>query len=192
MNVLQSQQSNLCQLHSYRMHDANTEVEMLTHHTATSDIRLSVDKAGQWLQLQAMSRTDILLTPAGGTGTILMFLPPGATAIVMNYWDSVARKSVQMESIYYWNLEYLDMQYFPVLLEDYEQTTDRPRCEKPSDDPYYDSQVSRSNLVHACLNVTQSECQLSTVLSTLIEEFSLAKCRSCSHSLMAHVYCWSA
>jgi len=93
------------------------------------------------LQLQTMSKTSILITPCGGTGTILTFLPPGASAIVMNYWQSVAGRSEQMESLYYWNLEYLDIQYFPVLLEDYEQTKDRPACEKGQDEPYFEQQV---------------------------------------------------
>ena len=93
------------------------------------------------LQLETMSRTDILITPCGGVGTVLLFLRPGATAIAMNYWNNVAEKSVQMESIYYWNLEYIDMQYLPVLPEDYELTTDRPGCEKSADDQYYKSQV---------------------------------------------------
>lgn len=93
------------------------------------------------LQLETMSRTDILITPCGGVGTVLMFLRPGATAIAMNYWNNVAEKSVQMESIYYWNLEYLNMQYLPVLLEDYELTTDRPGCEKSADEKHYETQV---------------------------------------------------
>ena len=36
------------------------------------------------LQLETMSRTDILITPCGGIGIVLLFLQPGATAIVMN------------------------------------------------------------------------------------------------------------
>ena len=48
--------------------------------------------------------------------------------------------SVQMERNYYWNLEYLDIQFFPVLAEDYELTTDRPSCEKDADDPYLEGQ----------------------------------------------------
>ena len=93
------------------------------------------------LQLETMSRTDILITPCGGVGTVLMFLRPGATAIAMNYWNNVAEKSVQMESIYYWNLEYLNMQYLPVLPEDYELTTDRPGCEKSVNEKHYKTQV---------------------------------------------------
>ena len=100
-----------------------------------------------------MSRTDILITPCGGIGTVLTFLPPGATAIVMNFWQSVTETSIQMESIYYWNLEFLDIQYFPVLLEDYDLSSDRPECEKPEDDPYFEEQVSRPSccLTSCCL-----------------------------------------
>lgn len=61
-------------------------------------------------QMDLMSRTSILITPCGGIGTVLTFLQPGATAIVMNYWQNVKNVSVQMEAIYYWNLEYLDLQ----------------------------------------------------------------------------------
>jgi hypothetical protein len=88
-----------------------------------------------------MSRTDILITPCGGVGTVLTFLPVGATAIVMNYWHTTLQTSVQMERNYYWNLEYLDIQFFPVLAEDYELTTDRPKCEKGPDDPFLEGQV---------------------------------------------------
>lgn len=101
------------------------------------------------LQLEAMSRTDILITPCGGVGTVLTFLPPGATAIVMNYWHTTLQTSVQMERNYYWNLEYLDIQFFPVLPEDYELTTDRPSCEKGADDPYLEGQVGRISWVAA-------------------------------------------
>ena len=61
------------------------------------------------MQLEVMSATSVLITPCGGVGTVLTFLQPGATAIVMNYWQNVANTSIQMEAIYYWNLEYLDL-----------------------------------------------------------------------------------
>ena len=48
-----------------------------------------------------MSETAVLLTPCGGLATVLTFLRPGATAIAMNYWHSLQRRSVQMEDIYY-------------------------------------------------------------------------------------------
>ena len=54
------------------------------------------------LQLETMARTSILITPCGGTGTVLTFLPPGSTAIVFNYWQDLRNVSIQMESIYYW------------------------------------------------------------------------------------------
>lgn len=107
------------------------------------------------LQLEAMSRTDILITPCGGVGTVLTFLPPGATAIVMNYWHTSLQTSVQMERNYYWNLEYLDIQFFPVLPEDYELTTDRPSCEKGADDPYLEGQVGQLCWVSAmCMSLS--------------------------------------
>ena len=55
------------------------------------------------LQLRAMSETSVLITPCGGTGTVLTFLQPGATAIVMNYWLPSISASMQMESLYYWH-----------------------------------------------------------------------------------------
>ena len=108
-----------------------------------------------------MSRTSILITPCGGIGTTLTFLRPNAKAIVMNYWLPQANTSVQMESMcalcrkrrqltspltlrccsYYHNLEYIDIEYFAVLPEDYETTMDRPGCEKTVDDPYYHTQA---------------------------------------------------
>ena len=97
-----------------------------------------------------MSRTDILITPCGGVGTVLTFLPPGATAIVMNYWHTTLQTSVQMERNYYWNLEYLDIQFFPVLAEDYELTSDRPTCEKGPDDPFLEGQVGPRCIVKDC------------------------------------------
>ena len=49
-----------------------------------------------------MAKTSVLITPCGGTGTVLTFLQPGSTAIVFNYWQDLKNISVQMESIYYW------------------------------------------------------------------------------------------
>ena len=116
------------------------------------------------LQLEAMSRTDILITPCGGVGTVLTFLPPGATAIVMNYWHTTLQTSVQMERNYYWNLEYLDIQFFPVLPEDYELTTDRPSCEKGADDPYFEGQAGLMSQcaepMHGACHALQPVCHL--------------------------------
>ncbi len=48
---------------------------------------------------------------------------------------------IQMEELYYHNIEYLDFQYFPVLEEDYMGTSDRPQCEKAPTDDSYSTQV---------------------------------------------------
>ena len=46
-----------------------------------------------------------------------------------------------MENMHYWNVEYLTIEYFPVLLEDYESTTDRPECESVDDSGHFNDQV---------------------------------------------------
>lgn len=94
------------------------------------------------VQLKIMSQTSILITPCGGTGTVLAFLQPGSTAIVFNYWLTVKTTSIQMESLYYWNLEHVNFEYVPVLPEDYEETTDRPGCELSTADEAYEQLVS--------------------------------------------------
>lgn len=63
---------------------------------------LDIHTSNLVVQLEAMAKTAILITPCGGTGTVLTFLPPGATAIIFNYWHDIKEVSVQMESIYYW------------------------------------------------------------------------------------------
>lgn len=80
-------------------------------------------------QVELMSETSILISPCGGLATVLAFLRPGATAIVMNFWHTHLNRSVMMEDAFYSNLEYLDLQYFPVSPADYEGTSDRPECE---------------------------------------------------------------
>ncbi|KAK9826354.1 hypothetical protein WJX81_001448 [Elliptochloris bilobata] len=85
-------------------------------------------------RLEAMARTAILITPCGGTGAISIFLPPGATAIVMNYYNDAAGVSMQLEEKFYSNVEHVKYQYFPILTEDYLDTTNRPGCEKSEQD----------------------------------------------------------
>ncbi|KAL4442053.1 hypothetical protein ABPG77_011314 [Micractinium sp. CCAP 211/92] len=80
-------------------------------------------------QVKLMSDTSILVTPCGGLATVLAFMRPGATAIAMNYWHTLHNRSMQLENNYYQHIEYLDLQYFPVTPQDYENTTDRPACE---------------------------------------------------------------
>lgn len=55
--------------------------------------------------------------------------------------SNVVLCNLQMEEIYYHNIEYIDFEYFPVLLEDYEDTSDRPACEKQPNQAHYSDQV---------------------------------------------------
>lgn len=80
-------------------------------------------------QAELMSESSILISPCGGIATSLVFLRPGSTAILFNYFHTLRNRSVQMEDVFYKHLEYLDLQYFPVSLKDYNQTRDRPPCE---------------------------------------------------------------
>lgn len=48
---------------------------------------------------------------------------PLPAAITVNYWNTEQQRSFQLEELYYRNLEYLDLQYFPVVPEDYQGTT---------------------------------------------------------------------
>lgn len=136
-----------------------------------------------------MSKTDILITPAGGTSSVLLFLQPGATAIVMNYWDDATEKSVQIDVQNYWNLEYLDIQYFPVLLEDYEQTTNRPECEKPTDDEYYSTQVTHfcSSEHTLTVNAKYNSCQSSPVAGTPFKSIQRLTEFSCTETEYLYV-----
>lgn len=50
----------------------------------------------------------------------------------------------QMEEPYYSNVEYIDWQYLPVVLKDYEGTSDRPGCEVSADAEHFPEQVSKA------------------------------------------------
>ena len=54
------------------------------------------------VQLMLMSATSVLITPSGGLGTVLMFLQPGASAIVFNFYQDHSKHTEQQENIYYW------------------------------------------------------------------------------------------
>jgi len=102
-------------------------------------------------QVELMSQTSILISPCGGLATVLSFLRPGSTAIVMNFWHTHLNRSVMMEDAFYQNLEYLDLQYFPVTLEDYTGTTDRPECElMPNGTRRHDSRFPQSGALVNC------------------------------------------
>ena len=62
------------------------------------------------MQLAAMSKTSILIAPGGGISAVLMFLQPGATAIVLNYWQPDLGTSIQLDAHNFRNIEHLDLQ----------------------------------------------------------------------------------
>ncbi|GAB4817394.1 hypothetical protein N2152v2_004440 [Parachlorella kessleri] len=111
---------------------------LLTRDEALSQGRMSLKQGPAGLQQQQqqgpagmvemMSNTSILVSPCGGIATVLAFMRPESTAIVMNYWDTVLKRSVNMENAFYSKLDYVDVQYFPVTLQDYKGTSDRPGC----------------------------------------------------------------
>ena len=49
----------------------------------------------------------MLITPTGGLAAIALFLQPGATAIVHNYWVVGRNMSEQLENIQAWNIEHV-------------------------------------------------------------------------------------
>ena len=85
----------VCVHHRHHCHHLH-QITSITITNFTNTVTLLV------VQLRAMAETRILITPCGGTGTVLTFLPHGATAIIMNYWVPARNASVQMESLYYW------------------------------------------------------------------------------------------
>ena len=76
-------------------------------------------------QLEALARTSVLVTPCGSLGALAVLLPPGATAVVMNYYQATTGANVQLDDAAFWNVDHVTMVYFPVGPEDYESTTVR-------------------------------------------------------------------
>ena len=80
------------------------------------------------MQVERMARTSVLVTPPGGLAQQVIFLPPGATAIMPNVLlDDL--NSAPLDIPDYAPLEYVHVQRLPVTQKDYARTTDRPQCE---------------------------------------------------------------
>ena len=54
------------------------------------------------------------------------------------------------------NLEYLDLDYFAVLPEDYNRTLDRPKCEKKPSDEHYSKLVRGACLPNSTCHMQHS------------------------------------
>ncbi|KAJ3334792.1 hypothetical protein HDU91_002524 [Kappamyces sp. JEL0680] len=73
-------------------------------------------------QLAIISKTGILVTPPGGISMLIPFLPPGAHAIILDYWGSDDRlvntrygESVSMEASL-WNVfPHVTKQYYQIM-----------------------------------------------------------------------------
>ncbi|PSC71910.1 Carotenoid cleavage dioxygenase 8 [Micractinium conductrix] len=86
-------------------------------------------KLTTYAQLHLMSNTSVLITPAGGIAAILNFLPHYATAITMSFFNTNTNASESPEDLFYRHMEYPTIEVFPVTLDDYQNTIDRPACE---------------------------------------------------------------
>ncbi|PSC70054.1 putative glycosyltransferase AER61 [Micractinium conductrix] len=80
-------------------------------------------------QVKLMSDTSILITPSGGLAAMLNFLWPSATAIAMTAYHPLKGHPVSPDRNFHRALEAPLIENFPVTLEEYEGTTDRPGCE---------------------------------------------------------------
>lgn len=76
-------------------------------------------------------RTSVLVTPCGSLAALAYLLPPGATAVVMNYLQSETGANVQLDDDAFWNVDHVTLTYYPVGPEDYEGTMVRCRWLQP-------------------------------------------------------------
>lgn len=78
------------------------------------------------MQAETLLRTSVMVTPCGSLAALAYLLPPGATAVVMNYLQSETGANVQLDDDAFWNVDHVTLAYYPVGPEDYEGTTVRP------------------------------------------------------------------
>lgn len=71
------------------------------------------------------------MTPCGSLAALAYLLPPGATAVVMNYLQSETGANVQLDDDAFWNVDHVTLTYYPVGPEDYEGTMVRCRWLQP-------------------------------------------------------------
>ena len=77
------------------------------------------------MQAQTLLRTSVMVTPCGSLAALAYLLPPGATAVVMNYLQSETGANVQLDDDAFWNVDHVTLAYYPVGVEDYEGTSVR-------------------------------------------------------------------
>ena len=77
----------------------------------------------QAVQAEALAHTTVLVTPCGSLAALAYLLPPGATAVVMNFYQSATGANVQLDDAAFWNVDHVTLTYYPVGPEDYEGTS---------------------------------------------------------------------
>ena len=75
------------------------------------------------MQAQTLARTSVLVTPCGSLAALAYLLPPGSTAVVMNFYQAATGANVQLDDAAFWNVDHVTLVYYPVGPEDYEGTT---------------------------------------------------------------------
>lgn len=68
----------------------------------------------------------MLVTPCGSLAALAYLLPPGSTAVIMNFYHAETGANVQLDDAAFWNLDHVTLAYYPVGPEDYEGTSVRP------------------------------------------------------------------
>ena len=81
------------------------------------------DQALMTYQAETLLGTSVMVTPCGSLAALAYLLPPGATAVVMNYLQSETNANVQLDDDAFWNVDHVTLAYYPVGPEDYEGTT---------------------------------------------------------------------
>ena len=77
-------------------------------------------------------RTTVLVTPCGSLAALAYLLPPGATAVVMNFYQAETGANVQLDDAAFWNIDHITLAYYPVGPEDYEGTSVGPPPHSPA------------------------------------------------------------
>ena len=94
------------------------------------------------------------MTPCGSLAALAYLLPPGATAVVMNYLQSETGANVQLDDDAFWNMDHVTLTYYPVGPEDYEGTMVRCRWLQPVQSLHISkSTAAMQDLACACILV---------------------------------------
>lgn len=152
------------------------------------------------VQAEALAHTTVLVTPCGSLAALAYLLPPGATAVVMNFYQASSGANVQLDEAAFWNLDHVVLAYFPVGPEDYEGTSvrahallhdsnmpssarralddpghacaqDRPACQKEKGDPQFEEEGALVNCNVRIADVERMEHVVGAALKRWYAEY---------------------